>query len=136
MNDFQAGRDVNIKHSNVTINNSSTEIKPIPLLTTPELFEEEKHREKLRQEAEQKRTKHLPKFIVVGSCSMVVALGIQKFTDLSHPFFLAISALSALASIGSFYIAMKAWSEKSEFELRQLQVLKEIRMILRERRAL
>ena len=136
MNDFHASRDINIKDSNVTVNNSSTEIKPIFLLTTSELFEEQKHREELRQEAEQKRIKHLPKLIVFAGACMAVSWGLQKFSDLAHPFFLAVSALSAIASLGSFYIAAKTWSEKSEFELRQLEVLKEIKMILKERRAL
>jgi hypothetical protein len=134
MNDFQAGRDITIKDSKITVNSTSNEIKPIGLLTTPELFEEKKHREQLCHEEKQRRTKHLPKLISFSCCCLIIVLGLQKFTDPSNPVFLTISVLSSIASMGSFWIAGKAWTEK--FELRQLEVLKEINMILRERRAL
>lgn len=135
MNDFHAGRDLTIKDSNITVNQpqQEEEIKPVAFLPTPELLKEREHRQLLAKEEEQARTKHLPKLIVFAIGCMAVTWACQQF-DMKHPFFIIVSFVSALASIGSFIIAFKGFENKTEFELRQLQVLKEINMILKERR--
>jgi hypothetical protein len=136
MNDFQAQRDVNIKNSTVNVHNQRQEvIRPIGLLTTPELYEEKKHRENLVRQEETVRQKIGVKLLIVALVSGGVAYLCQElFLDFTNGIALGASALGSIASIGSMYLATQAYGNKTDFEARQLAVLKEIDMILKERR--
>ncbi len=135
MKDFQAARDINIE-GGVTIHNSPTyEVvaKPFWALNNQELYQEADHREGLLKDEKKIRERHIPKLFIIGGvlCAFTV-IGQKFFADLINPiaFF-----FTAMGTIGSIYFAAQMESSKSEFEVRQIEALKEIRTILKERRA-
>jgi hypothetical protein len=130
MRDFKAGRDINVG-GDVHINDQSNQPKLLALCTNEELFDEEQHRRKL--------------------------LSDEKIGKLKGGFLLVLFAWAACgiyalwnhwqgnSNLGSFYALMATmfwtsfniyiYQKPNEFEQRQMNTLKEITMLLRERDA-
>jgi hypothetical protein len=130
MRDFKAGRNLYVE-GDLTINDSSTQLKLLSVCTNEELFNQRIHRKQLlgqEREAKWKRlaTVWLLAAIVLG----VAALGFyaQGKTDLA-------GLVLGFGGLMVGFASVKVFEHPSPFEARQIAALNEIKMILRERQA-
>ena len=131
MDAFKAKRDINIKDSSVTVNQQKEAIKPIAFLTTEELFQERTHRQKLVDKERKRQHSHVPiLFLIAIILGLFTFICQQYFEEYINPFVLL---FTGLGTMGSIYLALQTLGTKSLFEQRQLEVLEEISMILKER---
>lgn len=131
MEAIHAGRDVNISHSEVNINQQTEQPKLLGLCSNAELINERTHRKGfLRNERAGKEKLATPLTWVGITCLVLTTLLSFLFEPMTYPL---ITGFTALGAFGSLAAMGKVHSNKSEFEIRQEQALKEIAFILKER---
>jgi hypothetical protein len=127
MRDFKAGRDINVG-GNVNIHDHSSEPKLLIQCTNEELFDEQQHRKAVLSNERKHKSKLLNivwLFIGVIFGGSALWFYIKDDTNLS----------SLLLGVGGLAVGVTGEIVKkpTEFELRQLEALKEIDYLLRER---
>ncbi len=133
MNNFNNGRDINVNGNFIINDNSSNNIhKPLNQCTKEELLEEYNHRQNLlNEEIKYKKIKSFKKAISLFVI-LIIFLGFHFFyfgqKDLSQ---LVVAVASFIAPIILYFSSIDI---QSEFEKRQLIVLKEINYLYKERK--
>ena len=133
MNNFNNGRDINVNGNFIINDNSSNNIhKPLNQCTKEELLEEYNHRQNLlNEEIKDKKIKSFKKTISLFVI-LIIFLGFHFFyfgqKDLSQ---LVVAVASFIAPIILYFSSIDI---QSEFEKRQLIVLKEINYLYKERK--
>ncbi len=133
MNNFNNGRDINVNGNFIINDNSSNNIhKPLNQCTKEELLEEYNHRQNLlNEEIKDKKIKSFKKAISLFVI-LIIFLGFHFFyfgqKDLSQ---LVVAVASFIAPIILYFSSIDI---QSEFEKRQLIVLKEINYLYKERK--
>ncbi|UEP52067.1 hypothetical protein LMA00_21825 [Burkholderia ambifaria] len=128
MRDFKVDGGISAG-GNVTIIDTQEQPKFLVTCTTPELWNERKHRRTLLSRERWRKLKIVSVFgLVAGICAAVSALYFYSIgnTNLAN-------VIIGLGGLALMAITAKAIDEPTEFERRQLAALAEIRHILRER---
>ncbi|MBI5747870.1 MAG: hypothetical protein HZA00_02010 [Nitrospinae bacterium] len=130
MDNFHADRDINV-HGNVNISHRDQNIyKPLAYSANEELFAERRHKQGLLQKEEQRKNKVAFRFIKTALAVLVV-LAVWYFIQGSVT--LSMFLIGFVGVFVPFVIAMQTMQQQTEFEVRQLAILKEISILLRER---
>lgn len=131
MRDFKANRDINVD-GDVIINDSSIQQnKTIIECNSEELEAEYAHREELLREERINKGKESFGFVKFAFFS---ALGVSIWYFYIGDTTLAMYIVGLLTVFFLLFTAHSISNETTEFEVRQLEVLKEIEYLLRERK--
>lgn len=129
MRDIKAGRDINVDGQLIINDNSQQEYKLLIHCTNEELLDEEPHRKQnLAHERKAKLNRFLG-FIALAALLVCCAAVWYWFNGKMDAFAL----VSGVAGLMLGFASLKIWEHPTEFEQRQIDALREIHMILRER---
>ncbi|WP_303229460.1 hypothetical protein [Comamonas kerstersii] len=128
MRDFKAGRDINVG-GDVYIHDESSQPKFLVHCTSEELLDERIHRKSVLSGERKRKFKRLA-FVWLLS-GVVLAIGALWFYTNGQPNFS--SLLLGFGGLAVAFASVKVFERPNEFEQRQLDALKEIHHILRER---
>lgn len=130
MEDFRAGRDINVG-GNVTITNEANhQPKLLSLCTNEELRAERTHRQKLLL---QERYRKNSVGLTLLGVAVAVGVALYLYNEFIGSAGLANLVIGALGVAFPVVLALKGWEQQTQFEARQLATLNEIAMLLRER---
>lgn len=128
MSDFNAGRDINVGRD-IHIQTEASQPKSLSICTNSELFDERTHRRALLSQERKRQFKFIAFFWVFAVLTIgAVALYFYFKGDSNLS-----SLILGLGGITTVFYSIKFFEQPSEFETRQLAVLQEIRLLLRER---
>lgn len=130
MRDINAGRDINVE-GQVIINDhsSQSQYKLLINCSNEELLEEEPHRKQnLTHERKAKLNRFLG-FIGIASLLALAAATWYWINGKMDAFSLVSGAAGLIVGIAS----LKIWEQPTEFEQRQVDALREIHLLLKER---
>lgn len=131
MRDVKAGRDIKVEGDMIISDNLNQEIKPLRLYSSEELRNEHSHRCKLLKAERKTKTSRICFFL---SIAVIVGIGISVWYMINGKVQLA---MFAVAIVGFMMPIIGAVTnlEPTEFEKRQLDVLKEIGYLVKERKS-
>lgn len=131
MRDFKANGDINVNGDIVINDYSSQQHKPLVQCNVEELENEQAHRFKLLKD--EKKRKRNESFGYV-KFSFFVGIALSLWFLLAGESNIAMYIVGIVGVIIPLFAAKSTSEETTEFELRQLEVLKEIEYLLRERK--
>ena len=128
MSDFNAGRDI-IVGRDVNVITEPSQPKSLDICTNEELFDERTRRKGLLGHERKRKFKFIGffwVFAVVTLAAFALYFYVKGYSNLS-------SLILGIGGISTIFYSIQLFEQPSEFETRQLAVLKEIKLILRER---
>lgn len=128
MRDFKAGRDINVV-GDVYIHDESTQPKPLALCSNKELIAERVWRNKTLSDERNRKWK----WLAICWLAVIFVLAGAAIRSYFQGDFQQMSLLLGLGAIGATLMTAKFLEKPTEFEQRQLDALKEIGYLLRER---
>lgn len=129
MRDIHAGRDINV-HGPVTVNDSSqAQYKLYIHCTNEELLEDEPVR---LQNLNVERTAKLNRFLGFVALAALLVFAAATWYWINGKMD-AFAFTSGVAGLMLGFASLKIWERPTEFEQRQVDALREIQLILRER---
>jgi len=132
MDDFKAGRDIKVD-GDVNINNGSNdEYKLLLECTNDELHEERVHRTGVLKDEIKRKRKHILSLLKVALIVIVIIAAWYQLVGEIDLVMMIVAGMGVFLPIAS---AIKLSDRQTVFEIRQINALNEIAMLLRERGA-